>query len=728
MLILSSIILVIALNVFLALLVLLRNKKNRTHQTFFLLTVVLGLWSAANYASNINASINIQMFNNRLAFIAAATVMYVLWIFSRQFLERIKSKKEFVVATTVYTASIAVMVTSHGIQGVEYDSVRQVIDINTGSLYWAYIASVVLLFLLVLKNLIYKQRTGTAIQKAQIGYILFGIAATFIWALITSAAVPAITGDWVISKFGPTGTLFLVGAIAYSIVRHRLFDIRLIVARSVAYTLLLGTLGLGYSFAIFGASEFFFAGDAITRGQQVVYAVLAVILAFTFQPLRRFFEKVTDKIFYRDRYETRSVINSISQILAQEIDIDIITRQTLKVIGRNLKLRNGSFVVMDENGKIYKVEEFGAVAIDRLDKDQLARLDESITITDELGENPLKHMLQEYKIDATLRLKTQSGVVGYLLLGPKESGSIYTNQDIELLEILSNELAVAVENARSFEKIADFNVTLQERIEEATKQLKVQNEKLKELDKAKDEFISMASHQLRTPLTTIKGYLSMLLEGDSGSELEGKQRDFTDLAYTSAQRMVYLISDMLNVSRISTGKLSFDIAQVDLEKIAKEEIAQLKQTADAKDAKLHFNPPQEKIPKLYLDEGKVRQVMMNFMDNAVYYAPKTTIEVYLENNDGKARFLVKDKGIGVPEEEQDKLFTKFYRATNAKEARPDGTGLGLYMAKMVTDNMGGEIIFESTPGKGSTFGFEYDIDELKDHPAPSTQKTDESEK
>jgi signal transduction histidine kinase len=219
----------------------------------------------------------------------------------------------------------------------------------------------------------------------------------------------------------------------------------------------------------------------------------------------------------------------------------------------------------------------------------------------------------------------------------------------------------------------------------------------------------MASHQLRTPLTTIKGYLSMLLEGDAG-KLNKSQRQFVDQAFVGSQRMVYLISDMLNVSRISTGKLTIDKKEIDLVDLLQSEIYQLRQQAETREVTLTFHPPEDSHIQFRGDEGKIRQVIMNFVDNAIYYAPKGNVDVYLEKTDGDVEVRVVDDGIGVAEEAQKQLFTKFFRAENARQVRPDGTGLGLYMAKQVIEAQGGEILFESTEGAGSMFGFRFPLE------------------
>jgi signal transduction histidine kinase len=180
--------------------------------------------------------------------------------------------------------------------------------------------------------------------------------------------------------------------------------------------------------------------------------------------------------------------------------------------------------------------------------------------------------------------------------------------------------------------------------------------------------------------------------------------------------MVHLISDFLNVSRLQTGKFVIDKSQVDLAELVKQEVDSLVSTAEAHSLKLRYHKPSH-FPVLYLDEGKLRQVVMNFMDNAIYYSPqRSTIIVSLTTEDGSAVFTVRDNGIGVPKDQQAHLFTKFFRANNARRQRPDGTGVGLFLAKKVIVAHGGSILFESIEGEGSTFGFRLPIKKLSEAP------------
>ena len=179
----------------------------------------------------------------------------------------------------------------------------------------------------------------------------------------------------------------------------------------------------------------------------------------------------------------------------------------------------------------------------------------------------------------------------------------------------------------------------------------------------------------------------------------------------SSERMVRLIDDFLNVSRIQNGKFIIDKHEVDLSKVVEQEIDSLSPSAKMRNLKFVYKPATD-VPTINIDEGKIRQVIMNFADNALYYShDNTEIAINLSVEDGDIVFTVKDTGIGVPVSEQAQLFTKFYRASNARKQRPDGTGVGLYLAKKVIDAHGGKVIFFSIEGKGSMFGFRIPIDQ-----------------
>jgi signal transduction histidine kinase len=292
-----------------------------------------------------------------------------------------------------------------------------------------------------------------------------------------------------------------------------------------------------------------------------------------------------------------------------------------------------------------------------------------------------------------IKLMARRQIVGLLVVGYQSPVTQLSQTDTNLLDRLSESIGVALDNKLLFEEN-----------QKVLRQIRESNHKLRTLDEAKDDFISMASHQLRTPLTSAKGYISMVLDGDAG-KVTKQQEQLLNQAFWSSQRMVYIIADLLNVSRLRTGKFIVDPTLINLAEVVEEEIGQLKETAAVRKLKLIYHKPKN-FPELMIDDTKTRQVIMNFVDNAIYYTVAGgRIEVKLEDKPTTIELKVVDNGIGVPKSEQPHLFTKFYRAGNARKARPDGTGLGLFMAKKVIVAQNGLIIFSSKEGEGSTFGF-----------------------
>jgi signal transduction histidine kinase len=557
-----------------------------------------------------------------------------------------------------------------------------------------------------LRSLIQKTRKASGQSKTQLQYILVAAILNWLVVPVTNFVITLAFHTTFFAKVSPLYTLLFASIIGYAIVAQKLFDIRAAVARSVAYLLVLGTISVVYGFIVFGVINVIFSGPSNEFIRQALSVLMISPLVLSFQTIKQFFDKTTNRIFFRDSYEVQDVLDRLGNVLVSEIELHRILKETRQTLSTALKSSFIEFVLLKEGKPYFEAHTHKTLSRDALKLGAaIAQQSQNLLIVDEhTGQTPRKQLYTDAGVALSLKLKTREQAVGYVIFGNKRSGDIYNAQDQRLLLILANELAIAIQNALRFEQIENFNLTLQAKVDEATRKLRHANEKLKELDTTKDDFISMASHQLRTPLTSVKGYLSMILEGDAGA-VNKQQKDMLNQAFLSSQRMVYLIADLLNVSRLKTGKFVIEPAPANLASIIQEEIEQLKETASVRQLKLAYFKPKA-FPELMLDETKTRQVLMNFIDNAIYYTPNGgQIEISLTDKPHVVEFRVKDNGIGVPKSEQPHLFTKFYRAGNARKARPDGTGLGLFMAKKVVVAQGGAIIFESKEGKGSTFGF-----------------------
>lgn len=227
--------------------------------------------------------------------------------------------------------------------------------------------------------------------------------------------------------------------------------------------------------------------------------------------------------------------------------------------------------------------------------------------------------------------------------------------------------------------------------------------KEKEIDKAKTEFISLASHQLRTPLSTINWYVEMLLSGDAG-KINKEQKKFLEEAYSGSQRMVSLVNALLNVSRIESNTYMVEPAPTDVGKLLDSVVFDLKPKINSK--KLDISIKKERIPVISLDPNLTNIILQNLITNAVKYTNtggKIEINMNLKKDTDELLILVKDSGMGIPKSQQDKIFTKLFRADNVQKTDTEGTGLGLYLIKGLIERSKGKIWFDSVENKGSTF-------------------------
>jgi signal transduction histidine kinase len=238
------------------------------------------------------------------------------------------------------------------------------------------------------------------------------------------------------------------------------------------------------------------------------------------------------------------------------------------------------------------------------------------------------------------------------------------------------------------------------------------NTKLKELDQLKSEFVSLATHQIRAPLSAIKGYISEIFEGDFGPYSKEIEKPL-QVVFQSTENLVHIVGDFLNISRIEQGSMKYELKPLDLRQLVSESIKELKPNLDRAGLEMKFEAPDtENGYEVYADVGKIKEVIANLIDNSMKYTPKGGIKISLTSNAETQKILlaVSDTGIGIAPEVIPKLFQKFTRAKNANEVNIIGTGLGLYVAKLMVEGQGGRIWAESPgAGRGSTFYVELPI-------------------
>jgi len=283
------------------------------------------------------------------------------------------------------------------------------------------------------------------------------------------------------------------------------------------------------------------------------------------------------------------------------------------------------------------------------------------------------------------------GIVRYFIKVEKKKLSPL---DIEIMTALANQIGIVSRNLRLYNNLQKANLDLQEA-----------NIRLRELDKAKSEFLSIASHQLRTPISAIKGYLSMMMEGDFG-EMPDKIKKVIKDIFESSSRLARLINVFLNVSRIESGRLKLELKPLQITELIDSVINELNNQASQKGLELAFEHPVKEPPLVNADSDKLREVILNLVDNSIKYTPQGSIKVFITFDRDNLTFKVEDTGIGIDPNEVQTLFRKFVRGSGVAQVHTGGSGLGLFIAQKIIKEHGGQIWAESEgKGKGSRFQF-----------------------
>jgi len=707
---------VILIILFFIFIVLRNNYKNINNKLFALFALFAGFWVFSVFLSDVFSNLNSVLFWTRMTLVGPILFCPVFLLFSLNFPHRLKILSIYKYVLIIFPTIIFFIFsfTKYNVESVWFESWGA--NFKPGILYYLFFVYIVIYFGNSFRNLYKSYKISSALNRQQIRFVFFGFFTGVISGLTTNVIFPLFEiGN--LSIVGPAISLvLLLGFTAYAMVRYRLMDIKVIIKRSTVFAFLVIIITSIFTLFSYIISQLVLDITGM-KSMLLNGVIMAVIISLGFEPLKKLLSEATDSFLFKAEYDPQEVISDYSEKFSSTLYIEELTKfiseksfQVFKCSFASLFLKNRETNTFEEEYIVGEVAEEKMKSIDQklfkkvynyLEKIHKVKdiivKEEFKKINERLGNRTLNQflsILDKEGVNLVIPMFVKEELVGILFMGDKKSGDVYSQSDLNVLEIMASQAAVAIKNAQLYEEQRMFAEHLKKEVEKATEDLQIANEKLVKLDEAKSEFISIASHQLRTPLTVVKGYISMILEGNFG-EINYAATDSLEKVYESNERLIQLVENLLNISRIESGRLQFNYEVIYLEDLVDSVVEELQGIAKKKGLKFTYKKPKKKLPKVKLDQEKIRQVVLNLIDNAIKYTRKGSVTVVLKKTGDDVEFCVSDSGMGIRKEDLPNLFKKFIRGTGTALVHTEGTGLGLYVADQMIKSHNGKIWAES---------------------------------
>ena len=480
-----------------------------------------------------------------------------------------------------------------------------------------------------------------------------------------------------------------------SIVRYRLFDVNVAVKKSAVYLLVWGVLT-----SVLVAAESYADWDNVNP--LWVILPLGFVMTMLVSPVGQRLEESIERVMFSRRRGCYETLLDLSKRMGAILDFGRLMETLVHGLVRGVPLTHCVLMIYDAQRSAFavyredaSVGERGAVAPIRIDSRIVQWLNQTgrVLVKEEAKLNPeiaayfeaAENELEAINAALIVPLKIEGKLTGILLVGEKLSGDIFDDQELEVLAVLANQVAISLENARLYEELSETNAELMQ------------------ASRLKSQFLASMSHELRTPLNSIIGFSKVLLNRFDG-ELTERQETYIRSVHNSGAHLLQLINGILDFSRIEAGKLEMVSEEVDLHELIDECIESSMPLARGKQMKVEKNVPLE-LPPLSGDCTKIKQILLNLLSNAIKFTGQGRVLVSVVPESDAIRVSVADTGIGIREDDLARLFEPFQQLDNPVVRSAGGTGLGLAISKKFVELHGGRIWAESRENQGSTFHF-----------------------
>ena len=522
-------------------------------------------------------------------------------------------------------------------------------------------------FLVVGSTAIFNFYRATSVKtKQQMKIVSFSCLTALIPFLSFSILPEMIWGKTIIpAELGILFFVFIPLGMGYAVVTQKLLDIDIVIRRGIVYGLITIFMAALISTAIFLVTT---SQESISTPIQILIAIiLGGLAAILFGPFKKKIEIVIDKLFYKDRYDYRQVIQSLSNALNSVKSLPDISRLIVGTTVNTLNLMGGCLFIKTQSDAFEVAASQGTF-------NDVTKQEHLLVIASQSNsriEFPNLVISTDLDIAYIYRLITGEQEIGILCLSHKVTGQSFSPDDFYLIQGISSVSSIALHSAILIRDVS-----------------------------MRDTFVSIASHELRTPLTAIMGYSDLLLRRDPP---EVTRKKWLKTIFNNSQRITVMANDLLNVTRIQSGKIMLELERLKLPDMLIEQIDLAREFTDKHEFIVDIEP---NLPDVIVDRDKFGQVVANLLNNAVKYSPnggRITLSAHHDPSQNCVVLSFIDEGIGISAEDINSLFTTFHRIQRPETHGIRGSGLGLFIAKEWTEAMGGKIWVESELNKGSTF-------------------------
>lgn len=510
----------------------------------------------------------------------------------------------------------------------------------------------------------------------------------------------------ILSAYNYLGICVLILAMlvaAYALTKHPLAGFKEVVSYLYIYFFVAAFVYVFHQLAIFIGSTYL--GGVLTTSSLVMGIFISVVFSLIFLSFLRFVQETSDLIFYRGR-KPNKIIKDFALKINKELDFEALLKIIKKEFKNTLGAEEVKILILKPHAIAEVMEEYSSVGLKFSKKSPIFKIKELVISNPKKGKGKNKQIrkeLQRHGFEVAVPLLLENDLRGIIFLGEKHLRGAYTEEDLDFLKITSSHASVAIHNALLCEELEECNVDLEKEVKEKMQDIEEKNERLQHLLKSQTEFLDIASHQLRTPMSVIKGMLSMMKER---SLTQKKRNEFLKAITQNAFRLEEIIETILTASELDSGNFGFELGPVQLKPLLKSIQEKEKMRAEKKHIKFKTDMPRKYILPVLSNESYLKQVIETVVDNAFQYTQEGSVTVRLVPEQQKIDIEVEDTGIGIPQKERNKIFNKFSRCRNAVDTYGNGSGLGLFVAeKIIKDHHRDARIYvkDSQPGKGTTF-------------------------